>query len=77
LRIIAERYFNPTPDHDGRVPSLEYAGGTGKTIKQHLVEVVDTEQRGGSHRHTSAEKWLIEFPAGGPRKTNDVYAEGA
>lgn len=56
---------------------MEYAGGTGKTIKQHLVEVVDTEQRGGSHRHTSAEKWLIEFPAGGPRKTNDVYAEGA
>ena len=45
-------------------------------MKQHLLEVVDAEQR-KARRRTAAEEWLIEFLAGGPRKSVEVYAEGA
>ena len=76
FRIVADVYFNPTEDHDGTVPSVTYAGSTGKTIRQHLAEITDAEQR-KNRRRTSAEEWLIEFLADGPRKSTDVYTEGA
>jgi hypothetical protein len=76
FRITADVYFDPTPDHDGTVPSLAYVGSTGKTIKDHLAELVDTEQR-KARRRTAAETWLIEFLAAGPRKSTDAFAEGA
>ncbi len=76
FRILAEVYFNPSADHDGTVPSLQYAGSTGKSIKQHLAELADAEQR-KTRRRGAAETWLIGFLADGPRKSTDVLAEGA
>lgn len=74
--ILGERHFNPTPDHDGTVPSLRYLGATDKTIKQHLAEIMAADREQKRHR-TDAEAWLVEFLADGPRTAADVLATGA
>ena len=76
FRIFGVQYFEPTPDSDGTVPSLQYDGDTGKTIKEHLAEIFDAEKKSRS-KPTAAEEWLVEFLKNGPRKTADILAEGA
>lgn len=76
FNVVGEQFFVPTDDHDGTVPTLEYVGCTGRTVKQHLAEMADEEQR-KSRRRLAAEEWLIEFLANGPRPSTEVYAQGA
>lgn len=76
FQIVADQYFEPTADHDGTVPRMQFMQQSDKTIRDHLAEMSDEEQR-KSRRRTAAETWLIQFLANGPRKSVEVYVEGA
>jgi hypothetical protein len=75
FRILAEQYFNPTPDHDGTVPSLQFVGET-KPIKEHLLDLFATEQR-KPRQGTEAEQWLAEYLADGPHLATEVEKAAA
>ncbi len=54
FRILGEQYFAPTLDHDGTVPSLQFLGSTGQSIKAHLAEIAQAD-RERKRPHTEAE----------------------
>ena len=68
--------FEPTEDHDGTIPLLEWQGSTGKTIKQHVAEIAAAgrEQR---RRPTGAEEFLRELLADGePHPVAELLDDG-
>jgi hypothetical protein len=75
FKILAEPYFAPTPDHDGRVPSLMYAGEA-DPIRQVLADMAADAKEGRRHK-TDAEIWLAEYLADGkPHKSVDILNAG-
>jgi hypothetical protein len=68
--------FEPTDDHDGTVPLLEWQGFTGKTMKQHVAEIAaaNREQR---RQPTGAEEFLRELLADGkPHAAAELIDDG-
>jgi AAA domain len=68
--------FEPTDDHDGTVPLLEWQGFTGTTVKQHVAEIAAAgrEQR---RQPTGAEEFLRELLADGkPHAATELLDDG-
>ncbi|GLB83495.1 AAA family ATPase [Mycobacterium kiyosense] len=75
-RIDAVQYFDPKPDHDGKVPLLRFDGQSHKTIKEHLADEVAAE-KDRARVVSDAEKWLVAYLSDGPRMAADIYRDGA
>ncbi|MCH9732267.1 MAG: AAA family ATPase [Actinomycetia bacterium] len=76
FRIKSIQHFEPTNDHDGTVPLLEFVGESDKTIKEHLAEIVEAERSKGKPP-SAAELWLRGQLEGGERKlATAIYNTG-
>jgi hypothetical protein len=69
--VDTEQFFDPTPEHDGKVPFLTYEGQSDKTARQHLEDNFAADQDTG--QKTTAMVWLALFLSTGPRWSNDVH----
>jgi hypothetical protein len=69
--VDTEQFFDPTPEHDGKVPFLTYEGQSDKTARQHLEDNFAADQDTSSK--TTAVLWLAVFLGPGPRWSNDVH----
>ena len=71
FRIEGIPRFEPTPDHDGVIPAMQFLGNSDKTIKEHLAETVEAE-RTKTRAPAAAELWLRGLLEGGDRKLATV-----
>jgi len=76
FRIKAVQHFEPTEDHDGTVPLLEFVCESDKTIKQHLNDAIAAE-KAKARPPSEIDQWLSDFLAGGAQRAIDVYEAGA
>lgn len=67
--IKTVQHFDPTPEHDGAVPYLVYAGESDMTAREHLAEnMVPADDDA-----PNVIGWLSRFLAVGPRWATDVF----
>jgi hypothetical protein len=73
--IIPVQHFPPTPDSDGTVPQLVYAGESDMTAREQLAEnyAADHDAAGGGG---DAVAWLATYLAAGPRWAKDAHHAG-
>ncbi|MGH3556637.1 MAG: AAA family ATPase [Mycobacterium sp.] len=69
--ITGVQHFPPTPDSDGTVPLLVYAGDSERTAREHIV---DNFTGDGQRDRAEVDEWLSEFLGTGSQKANDVYS---
>ncbi len=69
--VDTKQFFDPMPEHDGKVPFLKYEGQSDKTARQHLEDNFAADQ--DTSQKTDAMPWLALFLSPGPRWSNDVH----
>ena len=72
FRIVGQQHFTPTDDSDGTVPVLQYAGCSGKSIKDHLAEIFENEKR-SKQKLNEVDRWLVDFLKHGAMLSTDLY----
>ena len=71
FRVDTVSLFDPTDEHDGRVPFLTYMGESAKTAREHLADNYASDRDIGGHDDATA--WLAVFLSAGPRWSADVH----
>jgi AAA domain len=68
--------FEPTDEHDGTVPILEYAGISHMTIREHFEATAAAQAAAGGRRSDTSDSvaWLDAQLSGGPRWSTDIHA---
>jgi hypothetical protein len=71
FKIDTKQFFDPTSEHDGKVPFLKYEGQSDKTARQHLEDNYAADH--ATSQKTDALLWLAAFLGPAPRWSNDVH----
>jgi hypothetical protein len=61
--VTPVQYFEPTEDHDGTVPLLQYLGDSTLTAREHIADSYEAEHGEDKQDRTEAVKWLEEYLA--------------
>jgi hypothetical protein len=71
--IASVQHFPPTPDSDGTVPLLVYAGDSERTAREHIADTYEADHGSDPQDRADAERWLQEYLAENPgAKSVDV-----
>jgi len=61
--VTPVQYFEPSEEHDGTVPLLQYLGDSTLTAREHIADSYETEHGEDKQDRTEAVKWLEEYLA--------------
>lgn len=73
--ISSVQQFTPTPDSDGTVPLLVYAGDSERTAREHITDSYEAEHGSDPQDHADAQRWLREYLSEEGPRAKSAYAK--